>query len=347
MSKPVSVLYPELMHYTNTAGLTGILASGCVWATHAAFLNDAKEMKHFFDARLLEISLPEAMKYIERLSSFSEWGNLIRIEGGIEKIAKLQAEQQVAQIRSVSLTFNQPYIFSMSVAGTAQISSNGLLSQWRGYGGDGGYALVLDTAEMEQLLANEKMAFRYNFAEMGDVYYYDASCSNKPCPTNIAEAEELVRIGIKALLHDQPSEAANGFYNAISSLSCSYKHSGFAEEREVRVVAIPFVPVAPPITWADGALKPQKSIKLAFAAGDEIKLQKPIKTFVRNGTDVPYLELFKNGGPPETQARLPIKKVIIGPHKDATSRAADIKQLLEKHGYNPEVVCSSIPYVTR
>jgi hypothetical protein len=36
------------------------------------------------------------------------------------------------------------------------ISESGLLSQWRGYGIDGGYAIVFDTKALKALVAQEK-----------------------------------------------------------------------------------------------------------------------------------------------------------------------------------------------
>jgi hypothetical protein len=42
--KPEELLY----HYTDQAGLDGILSSGCMWATHYEFLNDLSEREHGF-----------------------------------------------------------------------------------------------------------------------------------------------------------------------------------------------------------------------------------------------------------------------------------------------------------
>ena len=319
------------MHYTTGAGFTGIVSSGCLWATHAAFLNDAEEMKHFFDVRLLDITLAEVLKYTSELARSPAIAAEIEAEGGIEKIARREAETLVARLRSTTLDFNHPYIFSMSAARDPRVSDSGLLSQWRGYGSDGGYALVLDTVAFERLLMAEGKTYDYQYAEWGDVHYYGVDQSSQPSSQDVAESEEVVKTGIAKLIRGGTAQETKGFYDAISSLSCRYKHWGFWEEQEVRVVAIP--------ANADVA-------RLATERG-EAKPQKSIKTFLRGGLPVPYLELFGSPGSSETRTRLPIKKVIIGPHREAALRAQAVQRLLAANGYDTEVVCSKIPYIGR
>ena len=40
---------PDLFHYTNSAGLPGILRSRSLWATHFQSLNDPTEMRYGID----------------------------------------------------------------------------------------------------------------------------------------------------------------------------------------------------------------------------------------------------------------------------------------------------------
>lgn len=331
MPKPVSEEYPELMHYTTGAGFTGIVSNGCLWATHAAFLNDAEEIKHFFDVRLLDVTLAEVLKYTNQLARSPAIAKKIKAEGGIAKIAKSEAEQRVAQLRSATLAFNHPYIFSMSAARDPRVSYSGLLSQWRGYGGDGGYALVLDTVAFERLLMVEGKTYHYQHAEWGDVHYYGVDPSSQLSSQDVAEYEEVVKTGIAKLIRGGTAEETEGFYAAISSLSCRYKHWGFWKEQEVRVVAIPV----------------DAEVARLAAEGGEDKPQKSIKTFLRGGLPVPYLELFGSPGSTETRSRLPIKRVIVGPHREADLRAKAVQRLLETNGYDAEVVCSKIPYIGR
>lgn len=331
MPKPVTEQYSELMHYTTAAGIAGIVSSGCLWATHAAFLNDAEEIKHFFDARLLDIVLAETHQYASELARSPDIAKKMEAEGGIDQVARSEAETLATKLRSATLTFNHPYIFSLSAARDQRVSHNGLLSQWRGYGSDGGYALVFDTMEFERLLMLEGEAFHYQHAQWGDVHYYGVDPTSQPSTEDIAESEAILRNGIAKLIRGGTAEETEGFYQAISSLSCLYKHWGFWEEHEVRVVAIP----------VDAEVA-----RLAATKG-ETKPQKPIKTFLRAGVPVPYLELFIPRHSGTTTSRLPIKRVIVGPHSQKAIRAQAIQRLLAANGYDVEVVCSQIPYIGR
>lgn len=330
MPKLVTEEYSELMHYTTAAGLAGIVSTGCLWSTHAGFLNDAEEMKHFFDAKLLDIAFSEVRQYAEQLAKVPENARQMEIDGGLEKLAKDEAEGLVCRLRSATLAFNQPYIFSMSAARDLNTQSSGLLSQWRGYGGDGGYAIVFDTLQLEQLLELEAKTYHYQHFQWGDVHYYGADPSSQSSTEDVAESEEVVRIGIARLIRCGTAEETEGFYQALSSLSCLYKHWGFCEEREVRVVAIPVEAEVARLAAADGEAKPEK----------------PIKTLVRGGLPVPYVELFA-GISSDVPLRLPIKRVIVGPHKDANLRAQAVQRLLAANNYEAEVTCSKIPYLGR
>jgi len=329
MPKAVTEQYAELMHYTTAAGLAGIVSSGCVWATHAAFLNDAEEMKHFFDVRLFDIAFAEVLQYANELARSPATAKELQANGGIDKIARDEAEGLVSHLRSATLSFNHPYIFSMSAARDPRVSHSGLLSQWRGYGVDGGYALVFDTVGFDHLLQLEGINYHYQHAQWADVHYYGVDPSTQPSTEDVAESEAILCAGIAKLIRGGAAEETEGFYQAISSLSCLYKHWGFWEENEVRVVAIPV----------------DRAVASLAAAEGETKAQKQPKTFLRAGIPVPYLELFAQlaNAPP----RLPIKRVIVGPHKEKALRAEAVQRLLAANGYEAEVVCSEIPYIGR
>lgn len=316
------------MHYTTAAGLAGIVSSSSVWASHAAFLNDAEEMKHFFDVRLFDIAFAEALEYANEVAHSPDAAKEMEADGGIVEIARKEAAALTAQLRSSILSFNHPYIFSMSAAHDPRVSRSGLLSQWRGYGADGGYALVFDTVGFDNLLQLEGHAFLYQHAQWGDVHYHGINI--QPSIEDVAEAEAVVRIGLARMIRGRTAaELPEDFYEKISSLSCLYKHWGFSEEHEVRVIAIPF----------------RDEIAAQARAEGEAKLPRQPKTFLRSGIPVPYLELFAQL--PGTPPRLPIKRVIVGPHREKTLRAEAVRVLLAANGYAAEVVCSETPYIGR
>lgn len=85
MPKPISEEYPELFHYTNSAGLSGIIQSQTLWATHYAYLNDAEEVKHFLASRLPNVLHDAiAVHLTEFVKQTQENQSLIDQEGGIE-----------------------------------------------------------------------------------------------------------------------------------------------------------------------------------------------------------------------------------------------------------------------
>jgi hypothetical protein len=109
-------------------------------------------------------------------------------------------------------------------------------------------------------------------------------------------------------------------HSPATFLSCQYKHSGFHQEQEVRIVAI--------------------------RAEDENQspVDKPVREvrhFLRNGTHVPYIPLFEA----LPDGCLPITRVIVGPHQRKSQRKAVIESMLATYEIDAHVEVSDIPYV--
>jgi hypothetical protein len=96
------------------------------------------------------------------------------------------------------------------------------------------------------------------------------------------------------------------------------KSAGFKEENEYRIVAMP-----------------TRSKKIVEEVGDN----RPWKeTNFREGMTssvVPFIKLFSSLGRP-----LPIKRIIVGPHRDQENQALAAKLLLEKYAVDVPVVSS-------
>lgn len=331
MPKSVAEQYPELLHYTTERGLRGILESGCLWASHASHLNDAEELTHFFDARLFDLAFDVIRTYGMKVPNSRRKQQVLREGGGLKAVAAADARRITEILKRATIPFHDPYILSLSAPSSDRVANHGLLSQWRGYGRDGGYALVLETKKLDDLLQSEGVQYNYQFAQWGDVYYYDVDVTRQPSSEEVAEYEAVVRRGVLALVTGKHPDTVPELYNAITSLSCLFKHWGFAEEQEVRIVAIP----------ASKGVAAE-----ALKSGNPNPPRQP-QTFPRGTTSVPYIELFKgllSGGAP---AKLPIKRVIVGPHRDKLQRVLQVKQLLNTHGYSEEVAYSEIPYLGR
>jgi len=329
MPKCVTEAHKELMHYTTSSGLAGIVSSGCVWATNAVALNDSQEIIHFFDTRLIDIIREEVTNAINELIKNPRIAQRIESDGGSDKVAATQTEIVTNLLREGTLLFHQPHIFSLSAITNDRVRDNGLLSQWRGYGHDGGYALVFDSNEFEELLKSEVQQHFYQHMQWGDVYYYGLPDAEQRSNEEIVDAETKLRAGIRELHLDPKPSTMEESYDAMITLSCLFKHWGFHEEQEVRVVAIP----------------PNQEVLSAAKDAGETRKPREISVISRGGLLVPYIELFKGGSGQST--KLPIKRVIVGPHPLSTTRKKTVEALLKSNGYDAEVKISEIPYLGR
>lgn len=309
----VSDEHDELMHYTSAAGLAGILSSQSLWASHTSFMNDEQELKLFFDKRLPQIIHEE----------YSQVGKSV-IPEDIEYVASTLAKI----IGQSTLKINQTYLFSLCAPHSHSIRKNGLLSQWRGYGTDGGYAIIFDGRRIEELLKKEFDTYDYQYGAFSDVYYFDASHPN-PIPPEIKQAEETLRQRISKFIAAPSQSVMEPSYNATTILSCLYKHSGFSEEREVRIIAIPT----------------HSSVRADGGPGQKPK--KTPKAFVRDGTLVPYVELLSSQECCPEHERLPMKRIIVGPHRDKMRRKEAVEIMLRELDISVEVEISEIPYIGR
>lgn len=250
-------------------------------------------------------------------------------DGGIDKIVSMEADAWQSTLRRVTLSMNRPFVLSLSGPSDARVQHSGLLSQWRGYGSDGGYALVLDTRKLEAMLADEAQMHHYLHVHMGDVYYHGVDLCIQPATPDVAEYEAIVHQGISRMMRGGTAEETDRFYEAVTALSCLYKHWGFWEEREVRVVVVP----------ASG--------EVTNAGEQHVPPRKEIKSFVRSEKQVPYVELFDAVALEDAVGKLPVKRVIVGPHRNRELHSGCVKELLASKGYAATVVQSEIPYIGR
>ena len=124
--------------------------------------------------------------------------------------------------------------------------------------------------------------------------------------------EEFIKEAEKAYIH---------FVQCISR----YKHRGFSEENEVRVVALP-------------SIMDQRYFELAEKEGIVPPPEKERKFRRKNDQPIPYIELFDS-----IDIELPIEKIIVGPHKDKEARATTLRTMFRKTEI--EITCSDIPYI--
>lgn len=321
-----SEVYKKLYHYTTWDGLLGIIQTQSLWATHYKFLNDYSEIILFRD-KLISLILPYVREEYENLiKQYPHIEHKINQKGGLAQVVQHNTEVVVdAHFRA---TGDEIYILSFcGQHKNPQVNINGLLSQWRGYGTGGGFALVFNRQKLEELLKVEAKKFNYNVGHFSDCIYSD---NEKKLKEKLSDDLVIIADGIKQLLHYTNSnkkakpDISGGFLPFVKCIS-RYKHYGFSEENEVRIVALPTV-------------LDQEIIRLASLNGDTLKPEKQRKFRNKNGHHTPYIELFSSN-----DIDLPIEQIIVGPHKEKEARAAALRVMLSKT--NIEIKCSDIPYV--
>src|SRR5260370_29584283 len=153
----------SIFHYTNAEGLKGILSSKTLFATDCRFLNDTGEVGVIRNLVLpvLETEIAEMIpKLVER--QFVRWfyefhgerGNRCQAGGFFEPLIKLMN--------------NVSPLFVLSFCRHDERSKEfdpGLLSQWRGYGDEGGYAIEFDDAGVDNLSKTKQTIISHNYSQ--------------------------------------------------------------------------------------------------------------------------------------------------------------------------------------
>lgn len=341
MIKSLAEIHPELFHYTNAKGLIGIIESQSIWTTHYAYLNDSEEIRHFLNHGLPTLLRTVGNEYLDKLITQDQKTQLlINRQGGRKKVVDsfIQETRNVIEKILLEDALAEPYIASFCTTSGLeksvrdQVAQHGLLSQWRGYGHEGGYAIVFNTKQFDELLKDvgEKMKnSMYPF--FADVVY-----SSDPDSKFIEEFEKdliVIRDFFGAHLSGREKNLDKIYYS-LMHCACRYKHWGFREENEVRVVVLPH-----PLHHEEFC----EDMKVEEITVGEISR----KHFFRAGALIPYIDLF-GGITSIPEKTLPIKRIIVGPTKNTQEkdrRINAVKMLIIQHGIKADVTASDIPFV--
>lgn len=329
MSEAVSNTCSELYHYTTAAGLQGIVEHQQLWATNIAYLNDGEEHTGFFDRRLPFLLDAPVKAALNELALTENGKSVIAESGGIEEVRRAVMNDFSKRFRAQTLQFNNPFVASFCRP-SLHDPDDGLLSQWRGYGVDGGYAIVFDTKGVERLSMEEAKTFNHQFFGLGDVHYYDNQVQEMPAYPEVLEYEKAVQDAVYKFMLTQDIDSFEPMFIPLTALSCHHKHRGFREEQEVRLVAIPIGDELYELANKDGDNRPRKDVHFR----------------VQEGVLIPYIKLFGKELSGEA-VNFPIKKIIVGPHPDRIKRQKAIEMLLRQTGMKAEVTISEIPYIGR
>jgi Protein of unknown function (DUF2971) len=316
---------PHLYHYTTWQGLQGILNSQRLWAKNIRYLNDTTEY-HLAREVLQEKLLPEVTTKIASLvTQNTEALNYVMQNGGIENQGRILVVDMLDSLYQV--TGNEFYITSFCGEPLDDYErKNGLLSQWRGYGNQQGFCIVFDTEGLIQNLQRESELHSYDISHISDVVY---SHQRDLIQSELGESlDELVKFNIEMLDNifkkGTPLTGANAM-KAFVYITTRFKHRGFHEEREIRIVAALLLHTA-------------QLVEQLASKNLQLKPEKEVLFRESNGLIFPYIELFgKEVGP------LPIKKIIVGPGRSKKSAELVLKKMLRKLPI--EILVSELPFI--
>jgi hypothetical protein len=201
-SKMPDIVY----HYTDAAGMIGMLSAGTIWATDYRFLNDRTEYVH--TTKVARAVLSDAMKgHPDNLQS-KLYSAILEID---------QAEEPTAS-----------FVFSLS----AQRDD---LSQWRGYAREGmGFTLGLSGPELCK--SSEIDANGFAFAPIE----YEPATQSRVLKLALTEIEKQIRTvsaEVGADLDQIISDAASAFVWVRRNRGALNKHYSFRGEKEWRIVS--------------------------------------------------------------------------------------------------------------
>lgn len=270
----------RLYHYTDVGGLYGILKDQELWATHVGYLNDSREFHLGMDLIKQRVKQMPAPRPRDPISGLIGSGVMTGLKQNFEMLSEKIPEEA------------GPYVACLSAAGDQ-------LSQWRGYGAGGGYAICFDTNLLQQQLDSYTpqvepvfegvYALPLHKQELGRVIYY------------AKEAQHPVGIDAIPLIDERITALANKFQTSMDSmvdiargklpmpehpdremqaqlspdmvhllnLAACIKHNGFEEEREHRIVTF-----RPPELFSPSeiGLIPRVKIKFTPLCVNEIRI---------------------------------------------------------------------------
>lgn len=312
---PLPAAFAEglIWHYTDAAGVLGILSSHCLWATNAAMLNDHREIAHGMEV-------------------MDEVFNALRSAGDLAGDDEAFVADAIDMSKDNLLTGTGVFVISAS-------RERNSLSQWRAYGG---YAVGLDpTVPLAMLVEGERflsatpltgyrpedlMITGIRATRWLAVLYDDDE--------QRGHAERVLRWmptvrprGVQPGSNEWARAANSGPFIAYASAVTSFKHGGFEDEREVRLTAFPVG-----VTDIPGTVSHRAGTFGIVPYLRVTGIGKPSTPIA------PVLTLA-------TKAEsLPIQDVVIGPCRYPETAGQGLISALEHHGYDAGVFLSSVPY---
>lgn len=261
-----------LFHYTDLGGLQGIVSNHDLWLTHSLYCNDDEEMLHGY--RLAREVLDEERADPAATSERTDY---------LDQLARLLAAPVPEGV----------YICCFCRA-------DNLLSQWRSYGANGsGVSLSFDPMGFAGIAGPD---MPHGLMRLWKVFYEPERQRQ-----SVRSAIDFGFNQVYLPVEERARQAADGIQFFIPT----FKHQGFEEEREWRLIFTPApgLPIHPRFRSARGMLVPYYTLQ-------------DLRTGGQPGGDPWY--------------RLPLQSVRVGPSAHKRLNLESVKMLLRRADY-PQV----------
>ena len=272
-----------IYHYTNAAGLRGILDERAFWATKTPFLNDPTEV--IYAVEIVTRVLRERSKGI----------------GPVADIANAVLEKFCAPK-------DDTYITSFCRDGD-------LLSQWRGYGANGGgyslgFSFPIGKAPPMQM------------AWLIEVIY-DENLLSDAIDVILSIFVDHLAASVSAWAMENVVDL---FPTTLDVLWLAFKHPAYREEREVRLLV-------------------RRSQKIEDRIKDAVRFGK-VHYRSSSAEVIPFVKIGMSFSKDEPAPLLPLRRIVVGPGVRFNQNKEALEQMLEDFGYEDvEVAPSRVPFV--
>lgn len=191
----------SLYHYTTAAGLHGIVTTATLWATDLRFLNDAQEA--LYGAAAMRQAVLEFSR--SHLLERRHWGDTAQAD---------HAAHCFEMYRRGVISALDAHSVGLYVSCFCE--SGDLLSQWRGYGTDHGYAIECATEPLRSALTELKA--------------YPPNTVLTPVRYGMSEAQEVVDAAVLDMASfngNHPGVKAHYTAQYLAARLATIKHPGF------------------------------------------------------------------------------------------------------------------------
>ena len=300
-----------LFHYTNAAGLLGILDTGQLWSTASVASNDATEQQ-YGKGVIAEVlnTFPGNVDEQERIKRTLE---------SLELTFLAAANEYDQDLEALLSTHFSTFITSFCKTSDHTIYRDGLLSQWRAYGGAHGYAIQFSREALGNWLNGIKdvnvtrvlhdVHYKHDNSIKHEIQRLAASVSTmfttyvEHRTTEAGNPRGALQSAFESVFGNGMVRIGLPVFKTYSRFLRYTKHPAFKEEEEVRLSQ-------------ESTYTSLRKITSGLA-------------FVRGGALVPYVTIPTTVTDEQKILLLnSIKAVIVGPSQDAYIRARTLEFFL-------------------